>query len=211
MRQIATTIKNPELVTKRRRQIIAAAMSLFLEKGYPSTTMQEICEKSTVNRGSFYDYFQSKEDILVCIYKTMMYSEGNFDKAFHHFEITGWKDLEPYIRSVIHRSWNSNKRSIQVLYREYLSLDKKTARDVLHIESNYVKWVADNLRKGLGLEKVNRELEILANVMVYLNAFIPLRGWNIRHIDQSESLDFIVEVIMTRLRKIKKNARTARK
>jgi len=205
LREIATTIKKPELVARRREQIIAAALDLFRKKGYQRTTMREICDLSSVNRGSFYDYFQNKEDILVYIYKTMMYSGGNFDKAFRNVKITGWKDLEPYIRSVLQRAWNDNKRSIQLMYRETISLDKVTAREVARIESDYVKWVAENLRKGLGLKEVTPELEIFSNMMVFLHSFIPLRNWNMGHLGQNKIMDLVIEMLMMKLKKMKKS------
>jgi AcrR family transcriptional regulator len=203
MREIATTIKKPELVSKRRTQIMTAAIDLFRRKGYQKTTIREICEVSKVNRGSFYDYFESKEDILVYIYKTMMYYEGDFDKAFRDVKITGWKDIEPYVRSVLASSWNVNKRSIQLLYRETISLDKITALEVMRIESSYVKWVADNFRKGLDLKQVNSDLMILANMVVFLNSFIPLRGWNLTGLPQADVMDFVVDCVMTKLEKIR--------
>jgi TetR/AcrR family transcriptional regulator, cholesterol catabolism regulator len=206
MREIATTIKKPELVVRRRKQIVSAAIELFRRNGYHRTTVREICDTSKVNRGSFYDYFQSKEDILVYIYKTMMYAEGNFDKAFKHYEMTGWKDLEPYVRAVLSVSWNINKRSIQLLYRETISLDQNTLQEVIRIESDYVKWIAENLRKGLGLRRVTRELEIFSNMLVFFNSFIPLRGWNMRHLKQADIMNVLVEMIMLKLKQLKKAA-----
>lgn len=203
MRDIATTIKKPELVAKRREQIIRAAMDLFRKNGYQRTTVRQICSKSMVNRGSFYDYFQSKEDILVYIYKTMMYSGGDYDKDFRYVTINGWEDLETYIRSILSRSWNANKRIIQLLYRETISLDKITAQEVFRIEADYVKWMAENLRKGLGLKRVTRDLEILSNMMVFLNAFIPLRNWNMSQVRQEKILDFIIEILMMKLERLR--------
>jgi len=202
MREITTSIKKPELVTKRREQIMKAALVLFRKNGYHGTTMRQICEKSKVNRASIYDYFGSKADILVYVYKQMMYQDGKFDEAFPEVSISGWKDLEPFIRAIMTISWNQNSPRIQLLWRETISLDKKSMEDVLKIESNYINWVTENLRKGLGLPAKTRELEIMANTMVYFNSFIPLRGWNLRHIDQDKILDFVVEMLMLKLKQL---------
>lgn len=205
MRKITTKIKKPELVASRREQIMAAALFLFRKNGYHATTMRKICEKSKVNRASIYDYFRSKEDILVYIYKQMMYSEGKFDEAFPDVNISGWKDLEPFIRKLISYSWNINRHGIQLLYRETISLDKKTKREVLGLESDYIKWVAENLRKGLGLPSITKELEIMANTMVYFNHYIPMRGWNMKHIDQEQIVDFVVEMLMIKLKHLRRS------
>lgn len=45
-------------------KIFEAGMSLFQEKGFKNTTLQEICEKAGVSKGTIFNYFSSKEDIL---------------------------------------------------------------------------------------------------------------------------------------------------
>jgi len=52
----------PDNETKKR--IRAAALSLFAEKAFAEVTLQEICEKSGVNKHTFYYYFKSKDDLL---------------------------------------------------------------------------------------------------------------------------------------------------
>lgn len=45
-------------------RIYDAGMKLFQEKGVPNTTLVEICELAGVSKGTFFNYFSSKEDIL---------------------------------------------------------------------------------------------------------------------------------------------------
>lgn len=48
----------------RRSQIIEAAISCFLEKGYTNTSMSDIIKASGLSSGSIYSHFSGKEDIL---------------------------------------------------------------------------------------------------------------------------------------------------
>ena len=57
-------IRDQDLVDKRRNQILDGALALFLEKGFASTTIRDICAKSGVNQASLYDYVANKQDIL---------------------------------------------------------------------------------------------------------------------------------------------------
>lgn len=50
---------NPEAPAKKK--IIAAARELMLTKGYGDTSVDEICKKSGVAKGSFFHYFADKE------------------------------------------------------------------------------------------------------------------------------------------------------
>ncbi|WP_226035567.1 TetR/AcrR family transcriptional regulator [Aquibacillus saliphilus] len=54
--------------------IMKTAMKLYSQKGYFSTSMQEIAEDCGISKGSLYKYFESKEDLLVKVF------EYNHDK-----------------------------------------------------------------------------------------------------------------------------------
>lgn len=40
-------------------------MALIPDQGFPSTTVDQLCEVAGVSKGSFYHYFESKEDLAV--------------------------------------------------------------------------------------------------------------------------------------------------
>lgn len=67
--EVATQIKNQELVKERRRQIVDAAVKLFIEHGYHKTTTRVLAKATGLSIGSLYEYVASKEDVLylVCI------------------------------------------------------------------------------------------------------------------------------------------------
>lgn len=58
----------PELGPRAQRTrslLIATARSVFLEKGYGGTRVDDIADEAGTSRGSFYTYFQSKRDVLL--------------------------------------------------------------------------------------------------------------------------------------------------
>ncbi|NOR23288.1 MAG: TetR family transcriptional regulator [Desulforhopalus sp.] len=68
-REVVTHIKNQELVKERRRQIVDAAVKLFIKNGYHKTTTRQLAKATGLSIGSLYEYVSTKEDILylVCI------------------------------------------------------------------------------------------------------------------------------------------------
>ena len=44
-------------------RVIEAALDLMLHQGYPATTVDEICNRAGVSKGSFYHSFESKEEM----------------------------------------------------------------------------------------------------------------------------------------------------
>tara|TARA_B100000282_G_C31725397_1_gene488148 strand:+ start:464 stop:1084 length:621 start_codon:yes stop_codon:yes gene_type:complete len=65
---------NNSLKTQNKRQInkannrsliIDAGINVFLEKGISNTTVRDIIRKTSLASGTFYNYFKSKEEVLI--------------------------------------------------------------------------------------------------------------------------------------------------
>ena len=50
-----------------KERILAGAKELFLARGYTATTVDAICEKAELTKGSFYYFFDSKEDLGLAV------------------------------------------------------------------------------------------------------------------------------------------------
>ncbi len=49
---------------RRRRRILEAAIELFLRRGYTRTTLDDIAAEASVAKGTIYQHFKSKADVL---------------------------------------------------------------------------------------------------------------------------------------------------
>ena len=47
-----------------KSRIVSAAWKLFYQYGYENTTIDDIAEMSQTSKGTFYHYFNSKDDLL---------------------------------------------------------------------------------------------------------------------------------------------------
>jgi AcrR family transcriptional regulator len=54
-------------VSETRERIVMAAMELFWEKGYGSTSISDILKKAGANSGSLYHFFPAKQDVLTAV------------------------------------------------------------------------------------------------------------------------------------------------
>jgi AcrR family transcriptional regulator len=50
---------------RRRKEIFHASVHLFLSKGFNETSMREIADAAGIGKSTLYDYFPSKDDILL--------------------------------------------------------------------------------------------------------------------------------------------------
>lgn len=53
-----------------RERLVMAAMELFWEKGYGSTSIADILKKAEANSGSLYHFFPAKQDLLTAVLDT---------------------------------------------------------------------------------------------------------------------------------------------
>jgi TetR/AcrR family fatty acid metabolism transcriptional regulator len=70
-RTAAARSRTPGQIAKRRR-ILEAAVKVFARKGYFSSRVAEIARRAGVADGTVYLYFDSKDDVLACVFEEVM-------------------------------------------------------------------------------------------------------------------------------------------
>lgn len=58
---------------ERRRALLDAALDRFAEKGYPATTIEEICRAASVSTRNFYEEFDNREALLLELYGELLH------------------------------------------------------------------------------------------------------------------------------------------
>lgn len=56
-------MRRPRTSSPTKQKLLAAAQKLMVVKGYPATTVDDICTAAGVTKGSFFHYFSSKETL----------------------------------------------------------------------------------------------------------------------------------------------------
>lgn len=64
---------------KTRKKILTVCVRLFLEQGYKNTSITQITEEAGITRGSFQNFFPTKDAVLMELTETMF--GGQFDAA----------------------------------------------------------------------------------------------------------------------------------
>jgi TetR/AcrR family transcriptional regulator, cholesterol catabolism regulator len=58
--QVPTQVKDPQLVQRRRRQLVDAAVRLFIDQGFHKTTTRQMAQAAGISIGSLYEYVSCK-------------------------------------------------------------------------------------------------------------------------------------------------------
>jgi AcrR family transcriptional regulator len=58
-------IKKGDFMNDRKQHVIKMAHQLFIDKGFQATSIQDILDYSGISKGTFYNYFPSKNELLI--------------------------------------------------------------------------------------------------------------------------------------------------
>jgi AcrR family transcriptional regulator len=70
--RVESLVADSRLVKERRGQILRAAVKLFSDRGYYTTTISQIAREAGVSTGLIYQYFGDKDDILFLSLKLVL-------------------------------------------------------------------------------------------------------------------------------------------
>jgi len=179
-KDVPTLVKNPDLVEKRRRQIIDAAVELFIENGFHKTTTRQIASAAGFSIGSLYEYVKSKEDILylVCdaIHQEMIRSVTDALSQATEAKNALAAAIREYFL-VCHRMSDH----ILLIYQETQSLPpnwrKKVLENEVMITGLFVEILARLIASGDLPEMDDQTIELAAHNITVLGHMWTFRRW----------------------------------
>lgn len=203
LREVPTQVKNPDLVERRRQQIVEAAAKLFIAQGFHKTTTRQIARAAGFSIGSLYEYVASKEDVLYLVCESIhLEVERGVAEAMQRTTV-GKEVLAEVIREyflVCHRMSDL----ILLIYQETRSLPavwrKRVLENELRITGVLVEVLA-GLSEGGDLPSMNSEkLELVAHNITVLGHMWTFRRWYLtRHYSIEDYIriqtDFIIGMV----------------
>jgi len=122
--------KKEELVQKRSVQILEAAARVFAQKGYHAATTKEIAAEAGVSEGTIYNYFDSKEDLLLSIPRLI--SDTTLLPALTQMQstrTTSWEEEEKLWTALLDNAFQTLQRKVdflKVLFSTLPNMDEET-------------------------------------------------------------------------------------
>ncbi|MGC2324044.1 MAG: TetR/AcrR family transcriptional regulator [Terriglobales bacterium] len=117
-----------------KERIFRAALQLFGEHGFSATTVEDITEAADVGKGTFFNYFSNKEDVLGAL------AEVQLDKYSHAIEAAESGALSP--REALRELWlrlpeepgrsQALVRSLMVVFLTSSAIREKMSRSLKH-------------------------------------------------------------------------------
>jgi AcrR family transcriptional regulator len=153
-------------LTRARARVVGA--KLFAEKGYRETTTRDLAAAMNVTNGTFYYYFDSKEDLL---YQISLEALSDVTAAVTS-ALDGEVDAEARIKTMIAAhmrtilgSPNSHKTALEVNWR---SLAGEKLEQVIAARRAYEELIQDEMARAQasGLLRLNTEAKVFTLLLL---------------------------------------------
>jgi len=146
---------------RHRRQMLAAALELFSEKGFHNVSMHEIAKKAEFAIGTLYKFFKNKEDL----YKSLMMEKAEE----HHRVLMGVLSEENDVMTVIEdyiaakaRLFADNLAALRLYFAETrgasFNIKAGLDQDIRKLYDKFILRLASVLETGVR-KKVFREMD----------------------------------------------------
>lgn len=176
---VVAKVKDEALVKARRRQIVDAAVAVFLDKSYHVATVADVAERVGISQGAMYTYVRSKDDILymICAEAVDAHSEAVRQAIAPH------KDPVARLRAAVHAfvlSIWATRDSTLVVYREAHDLEPRSVKALLEKAGAFIATF-ETLLVDARCCKGSDSRIVLANIVTYLPTVIANRAWYLRN------------------------------
>ena len=136
----------------RKQHVIKMAHQLFIEKGFQATSIQDILDYSGISKGTFYNYFSSKNELLIGIYQTI-YKKLEMDRN----DLLVGQDpsnIEIFIKQLEMQMIANRKNKLIGIYEEVMaSNDADLKQFIQQSRLNALRWLYRRFNDIFGEDK----------------------------------------------------------
>lgn len=155
-------------------QIIATSIKLFDENGFTETSIQDIVNEIGVTKGTFYYYFQSKQDLLYMIHHDFIHYILNEQEQLLNDETKNCKEKLDGIIIMLVKQIKNRKHSARIFFREMRNLGDKNLDSILEKRDMF----RYNLQKliQIGIENNEFRKDLRADILAF--AILGILNWS---------------------------------
>jgi AcrR family transcriptional regulator len=136
----------------RKQHVINKAHQLFIEKGFQATSIQDIIDFSGISKGTFYNYFSSKNELLIAIFTSL--NQKINDERNRLLVGQSPSDIEIFIRQVeLHMEFNRRNKLLVLFEEVFVSNDPILKQFLKRTQIMYVNWIFNRFVDLFGKSK----------------------------------------------------------
>lgn len=194
---VVSIVEDPELIEKRRGQIVAAATKLFGNRGFYNTTIKDIAKLAGISPGLVYQYFREKDDVLLLVLLNVV--EG-YAREVPEALVGVTDPLERLVTAIASYCRVVDRHRVETIlaYRSTKSLSPDRREAIMKKETESNELIAAVIRDAIKAGHVRKvRVDVLTYQIVLAAHGWALKGWYFKSKLSVE--EYIEETIATLL------------
>jgi len=148
---------------QKRKDIALASKEIIIEKGIHDLTISQIAQTAGIGKGTFYEYFKSKEELLFELVNLLM-SEYNIKKEIRLAKAESTKDK---IKIFADFFYDEESKELRVLYKMFigislLSPEKEMVDFQTECFNYYYQWFERLIQEGIEKKEIPPQTIVMA-------------------------------------------------
>ncbi|KAA0546383.1 TetR/AcrR family transcriptional regulator [Bacillus sp. BGMRC 2118] len=139
-------------MNNRKQHVLIKAHQLFIEKGFQATSIQDILEFSSISKGTFYNYFSSKNELLIAIFSSIYKKlEKDRDALLVSQDPS---DVSIFIKQIELQMKTNRENQLITLFEEVSFLNAEDLKQAIKkAQLRYLIWIYKRFIELFGEEK----------------------------------------------------------
>ncbi|MBG9547113.1 TetR/AcrR family transcriptional regulator [Cytobacillus firmus] len=185
-------------MNNRKMHVIKKAHQLFLEKGFQATSIQDILDYSGISKGTFYNYFSSKNELLISIFKTLHEKmESERDKLLIGQDPSS---IEVFTQQIeLQMNMNRTNKLVALFEEVLVSNDPELKQFIKEGQLRMVNWIFTRFIEIFGEDK---KPYLLDCAIMFLGILHHNVKYYTKFFEFSSSINPVVRYSVERIRKV---------
>jgi AcrR family transcriptional regulator len=155
-------------MNEKQMKLIESGMKLFATKGYHRTSVQEITSEAGVSKGSFYVYFQSKEEFMLTAYQ---YFYTQIKEKIERVKLEDLSPRESLAKQItVWLQYIYEHKDFIILHmKENISIAGSVDEWAKEIKVDSYHWMRENIENIYGIQKIK---PILLDLVIQMEGLL---------------------------------------
>src|SRR5699024_10461436 len=152
---------------RKKEEIIQAAVSVFMEKGYTGTTMEDVAANLLMTKGSVYYYFKDKQELLYQSQKMLL------EKSIENIEANKQAQDLPVIERlrksmIVHIEYLISERSgFKTMVDPERYFSETQIEKIIKLRNNYEKNIDQLITEGMESNIIESlDIKVVRNIIL---------------------------------------------
>ena len=188
--------------TQKRKDIALSAKEIILEKGIQNLTISAIAKEAGIGKGTFYEYFKSKEDLLFELVEILMHTHNKRIET----ELETAQSTAERIKIFSNFFYDEKSSDLRRLYKMFtgislLSPQEEMTRFQTECFDYYYTWFERIIEEGIaGKELAPAARQMTGAMFATAKGMFIISQTTNRNRDLKEEIHAYVDTLMALLR-----------